>query len=143
MPSSDDILSKNALSGIMGLPPTRPVDGGATNAAPAPSGIPAPLDAEPPTPTVDPAPRHRPTEGEGAQPVGHVGAGLIRTHKRGTVHRLHAAIDVDVFACLKRAAALGDDNGSSISEIVETALRQAGYFPGGPRDVATPTSPRR
>ena len=58
---------------------------------------------------------------------GYVGRSRYKRKKRGVVAKLAVHLSPDVADALRRAGAVGDENGSNMSEIVEALLRRAGY----------------
>ena len=58
---------------------------------------------------------------------GYVGRSQYQRKRRGLVAKVAVHLSPDVAAALRRAGAVGDENGINMSEIVETLLVQAGY----------------
>ena len=73
------------------------------------------------------APKER---ADGAAPDGYVGRSRYKRKKRGIVAKVAVHLSPDVADALRRAGAVGDENGSNMSEIVEALLRRAGYGGG-------------
>ena len=67
---------------------------------------------------------------DGAAPDGYVGRSRYKRKKRGIVAKVAVHLSPDVADALRRAGAVGDENGTNMSEIVEALLRQAGYGGG-------------
>ena len=128
-------LRDTALSSLMGGAPPR------TRKRPAPEPKP---EAEPevgagggadaaPTPheAVEPEPRAKPKRkrrrADGAAPDGYVGRSQYKRKKRGVVSKVAVHLSPGVADALRRAGAVGDENGTNMSEIVETLLQRAGY----------------
>lgn len=140
-------LRSNALDALMGgapaarhtkksSPPTDDPDKApsAPTAAPveseAPSvfktAVPKKARAAKPTPAAQKKGPARKTDGVPA-PDGYVGRSRYKRKKRGVVAKLAVHLSPDVADALRRAGAVGDENGSNMSEIVEALLRRAGY----------------
>ena len=138
-------LRSNALSALMGGAPTKP----AQNVPPAPQ---ADEKEEPPEqaekPTAQPrakaaapekpqtarasAPKWKPKSAAPepvveAAPDGYVGKSQYRRKRRGLVSKVAVHLSPDVARALRQAGAVGDENGSNMSEIVEALLVRAGY----------------
>ena len=64
-------------------------------------------------------------------PDGYVGKSQYRRKKRGVVTKVAVHLSPAVATALRRAGAVGDANGSNMSEIVETLLVRAGYADDG------------
>ena len=139
-------LRSNALDALMGGAPARPAkapstpDEAATTAAAPPSAgseaSPAPKakGASRPAktrPTKQKKATGRTTDGAASMPTpaadGYVGRSRYKRKKRGVVAKLAVHLSPDVADALRRAGAVGDENGSNMSEIVEALLRRAGY----------------
>lgn len=125
----DDELLDNGLSTLMRRSPRRPrersVEGAGPDAAPA--------LREPPPPTGGAA-------GDGAVRPGYLRGGIVIT-TTGRKKRVTVNLTEGVATVLRAAAAVGDDNGTAMNEIIEAVLVQQGYYPGGPRDPSG--GPRR
>ena len=137
-------LRSNALDAMMGGAPARPTkapptpDEAATTAAAPPS---AESEASPTPkakgtnrparsrPTKHEKATERTTDGAASLPAadGYVGRSRYKRKKRGVVAKLAVHLSPDVADALRRAGAVGDENGSNMSEIVEALLRRAGY----------------
>ena len=137
MPRRD--LRRNALDALMGGAPAEPSGHreadptGGEAAAEEPTR--EPLPQKPPTrPTprrggkAEKAPK---TRADGAAPDGYVGRSRYKRKKRGIVAKVAVHLSPDVADALRRAGAVGDENGTNMSEIVEALLRRAGYGGGG------------
>lgn len=140
-------LRSNALDALMGgAPAARPA-----KKSPPPADAPgkapaaptaAPVESEAPSVSKTAAPKKardanpkpaapkkgsaRKTDGVPA-PDGYVGRSRYKRKKRGVVAKLAVHLSPDVADALRRAGAVGDENGSNMSEIVEALLRRAGY----------------
>ena len=140
-------LRSNALDALMGgaptarltkksSPPTDDPDKAPTapTAAPveseAPSAsktaVPKEARAAKPKPTAPKKGSARRADGVPAAD-GYVGRSRYKRKKRGVVAKLAVHLSPDVADALRRAGAVGDENGSNMSEIVEALLRRAGY----------------
>lgn len=138
MSSTDDELFENGLQSLMGLsrpdapasppPAHEPLADAEPRAEPAPPRSPVAPRASRNTALETPAP----AAGDG-EPMGYVGNGVVRT-TTGLRRRVTTTLSAGVAEVLKAAAAVGDDNGSAISQILESLAVQAGYYPGGPKD---------
>ena len=142
-------LRSNALDALMGgapaprpakapTPPT-PDEAAETAAAPPPAKSEASLAPETKgtsrsaktRPTKPKKATGRTTDGAASMPTpaadGYVGRSRYKRKKRGVVAKLAVHLSPDVADALRRAGAVGDENGSNMSEIVEALLRRAGY----------------
>ena len=131
-------LRDSALSSLMGGAPPR----ARKRPAPGPDPEAEPGDTKPktgasyeadagPTPheAVEPTakPKGRRRRADGAAPDGYVGRSQYKRKKRGVVSKVAVHLSPDVADALRRAGAVGDENGTNMSEIVETLLQRAGY----------------
>ena len=139
-------LRSNALDALMGGASARPAkapptpDEAATTATASPSaeseasptpkakGTSRPAKSRPTKPKKATG---RTTDGAASMPTpaadGYVGRSRYKRKKRGVVAKLAVHLSPDVADALRRAGAVGDENGSNMSEIVEALLRRAGY----------------
>ena len=141
-------LRSNALDALMGGAPTArpakespPPTDAPDQASPAPTAAPVESGApqvsktavpkkaraaepKPAEPKKGPTPK---TDGVVPAPDGYVGRSRYKRKKRGVVAKLAVHLSPDVADALRRAGAVGDENGSNMSEIVEALLRRAGY----------------
>ncbi|OZC01345.1 hypothetical protein [Rubricoccus marinus] len=62
-----------------------------------------------------------------AAPDGYVGKSQYQRKRRGLVSKVAVHLSPNVASALRRAGAVGDENGSNMSEIVEALLVRAGY----------------
>ena len=141
-------LRSNALDALMGGAPTArppkespPPTDTPDPASPAPTAAPVASEAPSVTETAVPKtaraakpkpaePKRGPTpqtDGVTPAPDGYVGRSRYKRKKRGVVAKLAVHLSPDVADALRRAGAVGDENGSNMSEIVEALLRRAGY----------------
>ena len=82
-------------------------------------------EAVEPEPTAKPKRKRR--RADGAAPDGYVGRSQYKRKKRGVVSKVAVHLSPGVADALRRAGAVGDENGTNMSEIVETLLQRAGY----------------
>ena len=108
--------------------PTAPTAAPVESEAPSVSNTAAPKKARAakPKPAAQKKGSARKTDGVPA-PDGYVGRSRYKRKKRGVVAKLAVHLSPDVADALRRAGAVGDENGSNMSEIVEALLRRAGY----------------
>ena len=130
-------LRDTALSSLMGGAPSRTRERPAPEPEPGdtkpkadPGGgadaAPTSYEAVEPKPTAK-KPKRKRRRADGAAPDGYVGRSQYKRKKRGVVSKVAVHLSPGVADSLRRAGAVGDENGTNMSEIVETLLQRAGY----------------